>query len=132
MLSHLKHKPSSERLIEMINEVAKLEFDFLVNGLKIELVNIELDDVLQLIDRKTRDLKLKMFKIEKKKNQESKKMTVNNATDENSENTPVSKESTHKFVLDEDFWSNNHQQQTNDYVFKNTLFSSFMLLNFLI
>jgi uncharacterized protein YlzI (FlbEa/FlbD family) len=67
MISHLKTKPSMERMLNMINEAAKLEFDFLVNGLKIELIELEPEEVILLIDRKTKELKQKVswiFEVE--------------------------------------------------------------------
>ncbi len=60
MISHLKNKPSMEKMLSMVNEAAKLEFDFLVNGLKIELIELEAEEVILLIDRKTKELKQKV------------------------------------------------------------------------
>lgn len=62
MISHLRHKPTKERMLEMINQAAKLEFDFLVNGLKCDLIGIEPDEIIQLIDKKTKELKLMVSK----------------------------------------------------------------------
>ena len=61
MISHLKNKPSKERIIECINQAAKVEFAFLINGLNCELIGVEADEVIQLIDRKTKALKSKIF-----------------------------------------------------------------------
>ena len=51
MIGHLKNKPSIERIVEAINDAAKIEFDFILNGLNIDLVEIEPEEVIQLIDR---------------------------------------------------------------------------------
>ena len=57
MIGHLKNKPSIERILEAINDAAKIEFDFILNGLNIDLVEIEPEEVIQLIDKKTKELK---------------------------------------------------------------------------
>ncbi len=57
MIGHLKSKPSIERILETINDAAKIEFDFILNGLNIDLIEIEPEEVIQLIDRKTKELK---------------------------------------------------------------------------
>lgn len=41
----------------MINSSVKIEFDFILNGLKMELIQIESDELIQIIDRKTKALK---------------------------------------------------------------------------
>lgn len=61
MITHLQSKPSKEKILETINQAAKIEFDFLINGLKVELVNIDSEDIIQLIDRKTKALKLRVL-----------------------------------------------------------------------
>lgn len=62
MLSHTKAKPAREAIIEMINSSVKIEFDFILNGLKMaELIQLESDDLIQVIDRKTKDLKSKVI-----------------------------------------------------------------------
>lgn len=61
MISHLKTKPSKEKMLETINQTAKLEFDFLLNGLKtLELIAIEPEEIINLIDRNTKILKQKV------------------------------------------------------------------------
>ncbi len=62
IIGHLKNKPSIERILEAINEAAKIEFDFILNGLNIDLVEIEPEEVIQLIDRKTKELKNSVIK----------------------------------------------------------------------
>ena len=62
LISHLRHKPSREFILNTINQAAKIEFDFLMNGIKCDLIGLSMDDVLQLIDRKTKDLKQKVIK----------------------------------------------------------------------
>lgn len=57
MLTHIKAKPSREVILNMINSSVKIEFDFIMNGLKMELAQIESDDLIQLIDKKTKALK---------------------------------------------------------------------------
>jgi len=61
LMSHLRHKPSKEFILNTINQAAKIEFDFLMNGIKCDLIGLSMDDVLQLIDRKTKDLKQKVI-----------------------------------------------------------------------
>ena len=60
MISHMKHKPNKEKMLETINQSAKIEFDFLINGLKSDLIEVSNDDVIQLIDKNTKSLKLKV------------------------------------------------------------------------
>lgn len=57
MLSHVNSKPSREQIIDMINSSVKIEFDFILNGLKMDLIQLESDELIQLIDRKTKALK---------------------------------------------------------------------------
>ena len=57
MISHLKLKPTNEKMIEVINQAAKIEFQFLLNGLNIDLINMNTDDVIKLIDKNTKSLK---------------------------------------------------------------------------
>ena len=48
-------------MLETINQTAKLEFDFLLNGLKtLELITIEPEEIINLIDRNTKILKQKV------------------------------------------------------------------------
>lgn len=62
MLSHIKAKPAREAIIEIINSSVKIEFDFILNGLKMaELIQLESDDLIQVIDRRTKDLKSKVI-----------------------------------------------------------------------
>ena len=44
-------------MIEVINQAAKIEFQFLLNGLNIDLINMNTDDVIKLIDKNTKSLK---------------------------------------------------------------------------
>lgn len=60
MLSHLRAKPSKEEIMQTIDQAAKIEFDFLINGLKSELIGIDTEEILQLIDKKAKSLKLKV------------------------------------------------------------------------
>jgi hypothetical protein len=105
MISHLKNKPNMERMLSMVNESAKLEFDFIINGLKIELIQYEADDIIALIDRKTKDLKQKMFQTDRVRKQITNEVRKVASHSENMENTtPVAfKETQQKFVIDEDF-----------------------------
>lgn len=61
MLSHVKSKPSRERILDMINSSVKIEFDYILNGLKLELIQFESDELIQIIDRKTKALKNKVI-----------------------------------------------------------------------
>ena len=62
MISHLRTKPSKEKIIETIHQAAKIEFDFLINGVKIDLIGFEVEEVLQIIDKKTKIIKHKVKK----------------------------------------------------------------------
>ncbi|CAF0719190.1 unnamed protein product [Brachionus calyciflorus] len=103
MISHLRNKPSKEKILETINQAAKLEFDFLINGLKSDLVDIEPEEIIQLIDRKTKELKLRMFSGM----DEKKKAPTNDIADkknvEDQADREVSKENHQRLVFDEDF-----------------------------
>ena len=56
----MKHKPNKEKMLLSINEAAKIEFDFLINGLKSDLIQVSSEDIIQLIDKNTKALKLKV------------------------------------------------------------------------
>jgi len=56
----MKHKPNKEKMLQSINEAAKIEFDFLINGLKSDLIQVSSEDIIQLIDKNTKALKLKV------------------------------------------------------------------------
>ena len=60
MISHLKNKSSKERMVEVINQAAKVEFDFLLNGLNADLIGVSAEEIIQLIDKNTKALKLKV------------------------------------------------------------------------
>lgn len=60
MISHLKNKPSKERMLEVINQAARVEFDFLLNGLNADLIGVSAEEIIQLIDKNTKALKLKV------------------------------------------------------------------------
>ena len=91
-------------MLHMINEVAKIEFDFLINGLKVDLIELDPEEVILLIDRKTKQLKLKMFNTDKKKQITAEQKKVASVSAHNEENaTPVFKETNHKLILDEEF-----------------------------
>ena len=56
----MKHRPNKDKMLESINQAAKIEFDFLINGLKSELIEVKSEDIIQLIDKNTKALKLKV------------------------------------------------------------------------
>ena len=61
MISHLKEKPSKETILETINKAAKIEFDFLLNGIKsTELIEVDSNEIIHLIDVNTKALKIKV------------------------------------------------------------------------
>ena len=61
MISHLKEKPSKESILETINKAAKIEFDFLLNGIKsTELIDVDANEIIHLIDVNTKALKIKV------------------------------------------------------------------------
>ncbi len=63
LISHLKNKPSNTRMLEVINQAAKIEFKFLLNGLNIDLIGMTSDEILQIIDKNTKVLKTKVKKL---------------------------------------------------------------------
>ena len=64
MISHLKEKPSKESILETINKAAKIEFDFLRNGIKsTELIEVDSSEIIHLIDVNTKALKIKVSLI---------------------------------------------------------------------
>lgn len=98
MISHLKNKPSNERILETINQAAKIEFNFLLNGLNIDLIGVGPQEVLEIIDKNTKILKTKIFNTF-----DEKKKTIKSES-QNKENSRASaKENHQKLVLDEDF-----------------------------
>lgn len=108
MIGHLKNKPSKEKILETINEAAKIEFDFILNGLSVDLIEIEPEEVIQLIDRKTKELKNTMFGYY----DEGKKIVNQTETKENEQKEQAKsnedksvkyKESHQKITFDEDF-----------------------------
>jgi len=99
LLSHLKNKPSNERILETVNQAVKIEFDFLLNGVKVDLIGVETNEVLQHIDKCTKELKAKLFGI-----YEDKKKAVNETDQKTSEDfSNSSKENHQKLCFDEDF-----------------------------
>lgn len=100
MISHLKHRPSNERILETINQASMIEFNFLLNGLNIDLIGIEAQTVLEIIDVKSKALKTKMFNTfgEKKK-------TIQSESDIKAKDLQMnsSKENHQKLVFDDDF-----------------------------
>ncbi len=66
MISHLKNKPSNQRILDTINQAAKIEFNFLLNGLNIDLVGISPQQVLEVIDKNTKALKTKVCYYKRK------------------------------------------------------------------
>lgn len=110
MLGHIKSKPARETTVEMINNAVKIEFDFILNGLKMpELIQLESDDLIQIIDRKTKELKAKIFgSFEEKKTSTGNFARSGSETNTDVENShgsahQVQKENHHKIVFDEDF-----------------------------
>jgi ribonucleotide reductase beta subunit family protein with ferritin-like domain len=106
MIGHLKSKPSIERILETINDAAKIEFDFILNGLNIDLIEIEPEEVIQLIDRKTKELKNSIIGYY----DNGKKLSTqsdNQSYSDNKVNEPneekQSKENHQKITFDEDF-----------------------------
>ena len=61
MISHLREKPSKESILETINNSARIEFDFLLNGIKsTELIEFDSAEIIHLIDVNTKALKIKV------------------------------------------------------------------------
>lgn len=60
MISHLKNKPSNQAITDTINSAAKVEFNFLINGLNIDLIGIGPEQILEIIDKNTKALKTKV------------------------------------------------------------------------
>ncbi len=60
----MKHKPNKEKMLDTINQAAKIEFDFLMNGLNADLIEVTGEEIIQLIDKNTKALKLKVIRFE--------------------------------------------------------------------
>jgi ribonucleotide reductase beta subunit family protein with ferritin-like domain len=103
MISHLKHKPSNQRILETINQAAKIEFSFLLNGLNIDLIGVGAQDVLEIIDKNTKTLKTKIFSTFEEKKKTIQTDVQNKANDANNMKMMSSKENHQKLVFDEDF-----------------------------
>lgn len=98
MVSHLKKKPSNQRIVEILNQAAKIEFSFLLNGLNIDLIGISPEDVLQIIDKNTKSLKSMIFSAF-----EEKKKAIQSDSQATLEQSNNSKENHQRIVFDEDF-----------------------------
>ena len=61
MISHLTDKPDKEKMLQAINRAAKVEFEFLMHGVKAELIGYVSEDLIQFIDKKTKSLKMKVI-----------------------------------------------------------------------
>ena len=61
----MKHKPNKEKMLDTINQAAKIEFDFLMNGLNADLIEVTGEEIIQLIDKNTKALKLKVIIFER-------------------------------------------------------------------
>ena len=61
----MKHKPNKEKMLDTINQAAKIEFDFLMNGLNADLIEVTGEEIIQLIDKNTKSLKLKVIIFER-------------------------------------------------------------------
>ncbi len=107
MIGHLVAKPSKERILETINQAAKIEFDFLLNGLNVDSIGIDPQDVIQLIDRKTKALKNKLFGYYDDGKQVSNQPENSNADESNPMNeeqySTQYTENHQKITFDEDF-----------------------------
>lgn len=97
MISHLKKKPTNQAILETINSAAKVEFNFLINGLNIDLIGIGPEQILEIIDKNTKALKTKIFS-----NVETNKKAIGESQ-ENQYKENNSKENHQKLVFDEDF-----------------------------
>jgi len=103
MISHLKNKPSNQRILDTINQAAKIEFNFLLNGLNIDLVGISQQQVLEIIDKNTKALKTKIFNTFEEKKRNIQTDVQNKAKDAKEIKMMSSKENNQKIVFDEDF-----------------------------
>lgn len=63
MIGKLIRKPTVQFVNETIFQAAKLELDFLLNGLHVEdYLNFSSNDLLALLDKRTKEIKQKIFK----------------------------------------------------------------------
>lgn len=100
MMSHLKSKPTTQKVVDTINQAAKLEFDFLLNALRTELIGVDPNELIMLIDKKAKLLKTKILNITEEKKQAS--SNIENVNKEQS-SSAQSKENYKQIVFDEDF-----------------------------
>jgi ribonucleoside-diphosphate reductase subunit M2 len=109
MVSHLRDKPAKEAILAHINKSAKIEFDFLLNGIKSnELIELDTGDIINLIDVNTKALKNKLFNSFENTRKKINTDTENKAHDknmnrDNQENQTSYKENAQKICFDEDF-----------------------------
>jgi hypothetical protein len=99
MISHLINKPKRERIIEIINETAKIEADFLLNGVQIGLLNFKPIEIATFVAEKSKVLKLKLLGAQEVTKKSI--ITVDNGV--NVEEAKVTKENHYKLSFDEDF-----------------------------
>lgn len=115
MIGKLIRKPTVEFVNETIFQAAKLELDFLLNGLHVEdYLSFSSNDLLMLIDKRTKEIKSRIFMAIRpvassaSETQLANKMEQSNENEnvgvENvSEETKPNKDSYQKITFDEDF-----------------------------
>jgi ribonucleotide reductase beta subunit family protein with ferritin-like domain len=97
MISHLKRKPTEKLIIELINQAARIEFEFLIN-LGFDLIGIETEELLKFIDEHVKWLKSRL--IASFNERKSKKELIESSTDKLSS---LNSNTGNKFSVDEDF-----------------------------
>jgi ribonucleotide reductase beta subunit family protein with ferritin-like domain len=97
MISHLKSKPDEKLIIELINQAARIEFDFLI-ALRLELIELETEELIKFIDEHVKWLKSRL--IASFNERKSKKDLTESSTDKL---TSLTDNNVNKFSVDEDF-----------------------------
>lgn len=106
MISHLNNRPSDQRILETINQAAKIEFSFLLNGLNLDLIGVGPQEVLEIIDKNSKLLKSKMFntyEAKKKAIQSESDIQSDKLKEQENRNQNSNKDRHQKLVFDEDF-----------------------------
>jgi ribonucleotide reductase beta subunit family protein with ferritin-like domain len=106
MMSHLKNRPSDQRILETINQAAKIEFSFLLNGLNLDLIGVGPQEVLEIIDKNTKALKSRLFstfEVKKKTIQSESDIRSDKNREQENRDTNQNKDRHQKLVFDEDF-----------------------------
>jgi hypothetical protein len=52
MISHLRNKPEKEKILEIMTQCEKLEFEFLRDGINVHLIQVSPSEIAQVLTKK--------------------------------------------------------------------------------